>query len=144
MSSRRPTQRLNIHCSNCGAVTVRFESFVVDGTVFEMVGQKLSEMLSFISTSPEAVLCTACTEEAAAEAENRRLEQRERIRQQMELQSAVPAVPPGASGQPATYSTASPQRKQSKLQPRVQAHIESARPAPRRAVSNKELYTSVR
>src|ERR1700736_2430246 len=43
--SRRPTQQLNIACNDCGAIANRFESVVADGAIFEMVGNKLSEMM---------------------------------------------------------------------------------------------------
>jgi len=84
-SRRRPTQQLNIRCSRCGVVTVRFESWVADGHVFEMVGNKLSEMMAFLSVNNSQVLCTPCSELAITEAEERRRQERERVRQQMEL-----------------------------------------------------------
>ena len=50
-----------------------------------MVGNKLSEMMAFLSVNNNEVLCSPCAELAAAEAEVRRQRDRERIRQQMEL-----------------------------------------------------------
>jgi len=82
--NRRPTQHLNIHCSRCGIVTVRFESWVAEGNVFEMVGHKLSEMMAFLSINNSQVLCTPCAALAASEAEDRRLREKNRIRQQLE------------------------------------------------------------
>jgi hypothetical protein len=143
-SSRRPAQHLNIHCNNCGAVIVRFESFVADGAVYEMVGTKLSEMISFISASPNSVLCSDCVEQAAAEAECRRLKQRERIRQQMELTPSTPITAPGVSEQPATYSPAGTQRKLNRTQSKNQKKEEVVLPMPRRAFSNREKYSSSR
>src|ERR1700737_2535511 len=101
--SRRPTQQLNIACNDCGAITVRFESFVADGAIFEMVGNKLSEMMAFLSASPELVRCTSCTEKAVAAAEAHRQRERDRIRQQMELKpSSEPHAQP-AMYEPATF-----------------------------------------
>lgn len=141
--SRRPTQQLNIHCSNCRAVTVRFESFAADGVVFEMLGQKLSEMMSFISASPEVVLCSTCAAQAAAEAENRRLQHRDRLIQQLEIRPTA-STPTSTSEQPATYATANTRSKASKLQHKSQREGEAIRPLPRRAVSNREQISSVR
>jgi hypothetical protein len=101
--SRRPTQQLNIACNDCGTITVRFESFVADGAIFEMVGTKLSEMMAFLSASPELVRCTACTERAVADSEYRRQQERDRIRRQMEVQP----LSPGPHDQPAMYGQSS-------------------------------------
>jgi len=90
LSSRRPTQYLNINCTDCGVVTVRFESFVGDGPVFQMVGTKLSEIMAFVSQLPDVVLCTACQEKRGLAEKNRKQLQRERLLKQMELPSMAP------------------------------------------------------
>ena len=137
-SSRRPTQHLNIRCSNCGVITVRFESFVADGLIFEMVGNKLSEMIAFISASPDVILCSACTEKAAVEEQNRRHRKREQIMHQMELRPAVPADPDPE--QPAIYPQTRLQRKETKV--RAEREVETIRPIPRRAFSQRETMPS--
>jgi hypothetical protein len=117
---------------------------VADGHIFEMVGSKLSEMMAFISASPEVVLCTACTTKAASEAETRRLKKRERIQQQMELRPAASTVPE-VSDLPATYPQAGSQRKRdSKVQANSQDDVVTIRPEPRRAFSTREPITSSR
>jgi len=139
--SRRPTQQLNIHCSKCGGVTVRFESFVADGVVFEMVGNKLSEMMAFISASPEVVLCSECTAKAEAEAEERRLRLRDKVRRQMEPKPSAPAI----LEQPASYLQSNGQRKESKLlRVRSKKEVDNDRLTPRRAASTRERVTSER
>ena len=138
---RRPTQQLNIHCSKCGSVTVRFESFVADGDVFEMVGNKLSEMLAFISASPEVVLCSECTAKADAEAEERRLRLRDKVRRQMEPTPFAPT----ASEQPALYPQSNGPKRESKLPPvRSEKEVNTDGPTPRRAVSTREQGNSER
>jgi len=143
-NTRRPTQHLNINCSDCGVLTVRFESFVADGHIFEMVGNKLSEMMAFISASPDVVLCTACTEKAASEAENRRNRQRELLMKQMELRpSAAPTNPDPE--QPALYVQTKSQRREAQARTeREKEAVETVKPRPRRAVSSREKATTSR
>jgi hypothetical protein len=88
-----------LRCNDCGVVIVKFESWIADGLIFEMVGTKLSEMIACLSASPEVVLCPRCVELAAQEAKDRRLRDRERVRQEMEL----PPTQMSASEEPATY-----------------------------------------
>jgi hypothetical protein len=97
--SRKPTQQLTIYCKDCGNSVVRFESFVAEGSVFEKVGQKLSELMAFVTASPEAVRCSLCIARLASENQNRRLVERDRLRQQMEL----PPAPLNSLEQPATF-----------------------------------------
>jgi hypothetical protein len=101
-TARRPTQQLNIHCSNCGAITVHFESFIADGQIFEMVGTKLSEILAFMSTTPDVVLCEPCTALAAQESKNRWNAERDRIMREMELPD-LNGTPRNDHEQPARY-----------------------------------------
>ena len=143
-TTRRPTQHLNINCSDCGALTVKFESFVADGTVFEIVGKKLSEMMAFISASPDVVLCTACTAKAASEEQERRNRQRERIMQQMELPPTAPVVDPE---RPAIYPKSQPklQRRETKGKAEQENRVvETAKHKPRRAFSGREKPTTSR
>lgn len=117
---------------------------MADGHIFEMVGTKLSEMMAFISASPEAVLCTACSTQAASEAETRRLRKRERIQQQMELRTTAPVVPE-VSDLPATYPQRDSLRKRdSRVQANGQDEVVTIRPEPRRAFSSREPITSSR
>jgi hypothetical protein len=135
LNSRRPTQYLNINCSDCGVATVRFESFVGDGPVFQMVGTKLSEIMAFMSTVPDVVLCTACQEKRASAETSRKQLQRERILQQM-------ALPPPAQhdiGEPARYPLTLERRR-----PNPQAAQEEKSTKnwlPRRTVSHREKNT---
>jgi hypothetical protein len=134
----RPTQQLNIHCSKCGDVTIRFESWVAEGQIFEMVGNKLSEMLSFLSASPDIVLCSKCTADAAAEAQNRRQRQRDRIRQQME-------VGPSTSGrvtstEPATYMPDHSSTSGPRSDTRAARDPEYSRSLPNRSNTNREQF----
>lgn len=133
----RPTQQLNLNCSNCGDVTVRFESWVADGEIFEMVGTKLSEMLSFLSASPEVVLCTKCAELEAAEKETRRLKERDRIMQQMQLPPST-AV---AGAQPAMYGQSS---LQGRSQGKGQKDRNFSQPLPKRSATNREQFYSAK
>jgi len=134
----RPTQQLNIHCSRCGDVTIRFESWVAEGQIFEMVGNKLSEMLSFLSASPDIVLCSKCTADIAAEAENRRLRQRDRIRQQMEIGSSTSG--PVTSTEPATYIPDSSNTRGTRSDTRTARDPESSRSLPKRSNTNREQF----
>jgi hypothetical protein len=90
---RRPTQQLNIHCSNCGAVTVHFDSYISDGAIFEMVSTKLSEILAFTSASPDDVLCEPCASQIVRDTQNRRIEQRDQIVRQMEMEFGMSSAP---------------------------------------------------
>ena len=119
---------------------MRFESFVAEGVIFEMVGNKLSEMIAFISASPGVILCTACTEKVALEEQNRRQRKRERIMQQMELRPTAPADPDPE--QPAIYPQARLQRKETKTRAE-RDEVETIRPIPRRAFSQRETMPSV-
>jgi hypothetical protein len=141
--SRRPTQHLNIRCSNCGVITVRFESFVADGLVFEMVGNKLSEMIAFISASPDVILCSACTEKATAEEQNRRQRKREQIMQQMELRPTVLVDPEPEPEPAAMYPQTRLKRKETKARAERE-QVETLRPIPRRAFSQRETMPSAR
>jgi hypothetical protein len=134
----RPTQQLNLHCSNCGDVTVRFESWVADGQIFEMVGTKLSEMLAFLSASPDIVLCSNCADNEAVEKENRRLKERERIMQQMELPPST-AV---AGAKPAMYGQLSLQGRSQGSGDRGQKDRNFSQPLPRRAHTSREQFYS--
>jgi len=136
----RPTQQLNIHCSRCGDTTIRFESWVAEGQIFEMVGNKLSEMLSFLSASPDTVLCSKCTADVAAEAENRRLRQRERIRQQMEIPSMTSG--PLSSTEPATYFQESSNVTGTKSETRAARDPEYSRSLPNRSSSHRNKFYS--
>jgi len=118
---------------------VRFESFVADGLISEMVGQKLSEMIAFISASPDIILCSACTEKAAVEAQNRRNRRRDRILQQMELRPTAPADPDPE--QPAIYPQTRLQRRETKAR-HEREEVETIRPIPRRAFSKRETMPS--
>lgn len=134
----RPTQQLNIHCSRCGDTTIRFESWVAEGQIFEMVGNKLSEMLSFLSASPDIVLCSKCTADVAAEAENRRRRQRERIRQQMEINPTTTG--PLASTEPATYWPEGSTAKGTRSEPRPTRDPEYSRSLPNRSSGHREQF----
>ena len=134
----RPTQQLNIHCSRCGDTTIRFESWVAEGQIFEMVGNKLSEMLSFLSASPDIVLCSKCTADVAAEAENRRLQQRERIRQQMALPSTTSA--PLVSTEPATYMSETANVNDTRNSTRAARDPEYTRSLPNRSSTNRKRF----
>lgn len=108
-----------------------------------MVGHKLSEMMAFISASPDVVLCSACTAKAASEAQSRRNRQRERIMQQMELRPTAPVD----SDQPALYSRTKSQRRESKAKADKEKEkevVETVKPVPRRAFSTREKATSSR
>ena len=109
--------------------------------MFEMVGNKLSEMMAFISASPEEVLCSECTAKAEAEAEARRLRLREKVRRQMELKPSATEI----SEQPASYFPSNVQRKESKLQ-RVgsKKEVDKDVPKARRAISTREQVNSER
>jgi hypothetical protein len=103
MTSRRnPTQQLKLHCSRCGVLTVRFESWVAEGQVYGMVGKKVSEMMDFLRVTDTQVLCTPCSEEIASEASNRRQLDRDRIRRQMQP-SGSQAPPQTDVENPAIY-----------------------------------------
>lgn len=133
LSARRPTQFLNINCTDCGVVTVRFESFVGDGPVFQMVGTKLSEIMAFMSAAPEVVLCSACQEKRALAEKNRKQLQRERILKQMEL----PPPPREDVEEPARYPLKlERQRKDPQDEKGTKNWL------PRRAVSNREKNTT--
>jgi uncharacterized Zn finger protein (UPF0148 family) len=134
----RPTQQLNIHCSRCGDTTVRFESWVAEGQIFEMVGNKLSEMFSFLSASPDIVLCSKCTADVAAEAEDRRQQQRNRIRQQMEI--APTTSGPLPSTEPATYLSESSTAKGSRSDTRKARDAEYSRSLPNRSTTHREKF----
>ena len=120
---------------------MRFESFVADGLVFEMVGKKLSEMIAFISASPDVILCTACTEKAAVEEQNRRHRKREQIMHQMALRPTVAADPEPEPEQPAMYPQTRLQRKETKARAERE-QMETIRPIPRRAFSQRETMPS--
>jgi len=128
LSSRRPTQSLNINCTDCGVVTVRFESFVGDGPVFQMVGTKLSEILAVVSRAPDVVLCATCQEKRGSAETNRKQLQRERLLKQMELPSTTPQE---NVDRPARYPL-KPEREDKA----------STNWLPRRAASNRERNTA--
>jgi hypothetical protein len=106
-----------------------------------MVGNKLSEMMAFISASPEVVLCSECTAKAEAEAEERRLRLRDKVRRQMEPKPSAPTI----LEQPASYPQSNGQRKESKLlRARSKKEVDGNGLTPRRAVSTREQVTSER
>jgi hypothetical protein len=134
----RPTQQLNIHCSRCGDTTIRFESWVAEGQIFEMVGNKLSEMFSFLSASPDIVLCSKCTADVAAETENRRLRQRDRLRQQMELPPRTDG--PVTSTEPATYMSERGNTNGTRSDTRATRDAEYSRSLPNRSNTHREKF----
>jgi hypothetical protein len=103
-----------------------------------MVGNKLSEMMAFISASPEVVLCSECTAKAEAEAEERRLRLRDKVRRQMEPKPSAPAI----LEQPASYPQSNGQNKL--LRARSKKEVDKDGLTPRRAVSTREQVTSER
>jgi len=135
-SSRRPTQQLNIRCSKCGSPVVKFESFVSEGEIFEMVGTKLSEMMAFIHAAPESILCTSCTTKAAEDAALQRQLERERIYRRMEMRPDHPQaenMQQTAYGQPATLPKRDANKKESGF----------LRLLPRRALSTTERKSNL-
>jgi len=132
LNSRRPTQYLNINCSDCGVATVRFESFIGDGPVFQMVGTKLSEIMAFMSTAPDVVLCTDCQEKHASAETTRKQLQRNRVLQQMSL----PSPPQQNVEEPARYPLTLERRHPSSQA--AQEEKATKKWLPRRAVSHRE------
>jgi hypothetical protein len=103
-----------------------------------MVGTKLSEMLAFLSASPDIVLCSKCADNEAVEKENRRLKERERIMQQM----ALPPSTAVAGAQPATYGQLSLQGRSQGNAERGHKDRNFSQPLPRRAHTNREQFYS--
>jgi hypothetical protein len=132
LTPRRPIQHLTINCTECGAVTVRFESFVGDGPVFQLVGTKLSEIMAFMSAAPDVVLCTACQQKRALAERNRKQLRRERILEQMELRPP----PQEDVNEPARYPLKLERRRKDPQQAPEEKATNNWQT--RRAVSNRE------
>jgi hypothetical protein len=132
LSSRRPTQYLNINCSDCGVATVRFESFVGDGPVFQMVGTKLSEIMAFMSTAPDVVLCTACQEKRVSAETTRKQLQRERILQHMALPPPAQQDVEGPARYPLTMERRHPNPQAAQEEKATKSWL------PRRTVSHRD------